>query len=317
MGSNDPANVIRFARSDLTLGQARTDIAEARRRYAEELRYCANVKSDAVLRAFATVAREHFLGPGPWHILEYNANGYWRTEGDDPAHLYHNVLVAIDRARGLNNGQPGLWAYLLDRVKMSAGERVLHIGAGVGYYSAIMSAIVGSEGQVTAIEADPDLAARARTNLADCANIEVVTGDGCAYVPEAADVIIVNAGVTHPQPHWLEALPVGGRLLVPLTVDTGGCYLKVTHFDDGYAARFISYVQIFAAVSGRDPEAEMRLKEAFERSGYRNAAKLVNSLRRDSHEANETCWLHAPDFCLSQTVVSKEALLESVRFNDS
>ena len=140
--------------------------------------------------------------------------------------------------------------------------------------------------------------------------------DGCAYVPEAADVIVVNAGVTHPQTHWLDVLPVGGRLLLPLTVNWAGGYLKVTCLADGYAARFVTRVAIFDAVGGRDPAAEQSLAEAWQRTGYATAAKLVNSLRLDAHKAGETCWLHGEKYCLSQNVVSNEALLSSVRFDD-
>ena len=276
------------------------DLAEARRRYAQELRFVANVKSEIVVRAFASVRREDFLGPGPWQILDYAMNGYWQTEDDDPAHLYHNVLVAIDQSRELNNGQPALWAHLLDRIALTTGERVLHIGAGVGYYSAIMAEIVGPGGRVLAIEIDPRLAARADENLAGRANVEVMASDGCAYRPGPTDVIIVNAGVTHPQPHWLDSLPVGGRLLVPLTgAKGGGGYLRVTRVDAGYAARFVTPVGIFPAVNGRDAEAERRLKAAFEQIAYRDVVDRVRSLRRDAHEADDGCWLHAPDFCLS------------------
>ena len=83
---------------DETLSAAakrRQDLAEARRRYAEELRYYANVRSEAVLRAFATVPREGFLGPGPWLIAGFAGGGYWRTDDGDPRHLYHNVLVCV------------------------------------------------------------------------------------------------------------------------------------------------------------------------------------------------------------------------------
>lgn len=259
-----------------------------------------------VVRAFASVPREAFLGPGPWFILDYDTSGYWATADADPRHLYHNVLVAIDRERGLNNGQPGFWAYLLDRLELQPGERVLHIGAGVGYYSAIQAEVVGAGGRVTAIEVDPDLAARASAHLADRRNVEVIAGDGLAHRAERVDVIIVNAGVTHLQDHWLDSLPEGGRLLLPLTLsETGGGYLRVTRVDAGYAARFVSRVGIYPATSGRDPLAEQRLRQAFEKAGYGTAKKLVKTLRRDPHEEDDGCWLHAPGCCLSKKVLSK------------
>src|SRR4051812_16949005 len=129
-------------------------VAAARRRFAEELRHTARVRSPAVVRAFGTVPRERFLGPGPWRILSPAdmMAGYRTTEDADPRHLYHDVLVAIDAARRLNNGQPSLWALLYDRLGLAAGSHVMHVGAGTGYYSAILAEIVGREGRVTAVE---------------------------------------------------------------------------------------------------------------------------------------------------------------------
>ena len=72
------------------------------------------------------------------------------------------MLVAIDETRGLNNGQPSLWASLFDQLDLKPGERVIHVGAGAGYYSAILAEIVGSTGRVRALEIDPGLAERAR-----------------------------------------------------------------------------------------------------------------------------------------------------------
>jgi protein-L-isoaspartate(D-aspartate) O-methyltransferase len=273
------------------------------------------VRSEALVRAFAEVPRERFLGPGPWQILDYPAEDYWLTPDADPKHLCHNVLVAIDPARRLNNGQPSLWAYLLDAIAPGAGERVLHVGAGTGYYSAILAELVGPQGRVIAIEADQALAERARTNLAPWPQVEVLACDGIGYRAMPVEVIIVNAGVTHPQVHWLDLLPQRGRLLLPLTTDHfGGGYLRVERHAEGYAARFITRVAIFSATSGRDAEAERRLEAAFRRTRYDGARKLVNSLRRDPHEADESCWLHAPDFCLSNRVVSNQPRLDALRF---
>ena len=142
------------------------DVVTARRRFAEELRHTARVRSPAVVRAFATVPRERFAGPGPWRILDPTDLSSYRTTADaDPRHLYHDVLVAIDEARRLNNGQPGLWAALYDRLGLAAGAHVVHVGAGTGYYSAVLAEIVGWEGRVTAVEIDPSLARQARENL--------------------------------------------------------------------------------------------------------------------------------------------------------
>ena len=62
---------------------------------------------------------------------------------DDPARLYDDVLVAIDLARGINNGQPSLHALAMEALAPAGGETVIHIGAGAGYYSAILAELVG------------------------------------------------------------------------------------------------------------------------------------------------------------------------------
>ena len=78
------------------------DIEEARQRFAEELRYTARVRSPNVVAAFATVPREHFMGPGPWRVLSpMNIAEYWTTDDAQPHHLYHDILIAIDPMRRL------------------------------------------------------------------------------------------------------------------------------------------------------------------------------------------------------------------------
>src|SRR5271165_95216 len=133
----------------------RPDIAEARRWFAEELRHTAHVRSHAIVEAFGSVSREQFAGPGPWRILSaVRGREYWTTDDADPRRLCHDVLVAIDETRRLNNGQPSLWASLFDQLELRRGARVIHVGAGAGYYSAILAEIVAPTGQVTALELD-------------------------------------------------------------------------------------------------------------------------------------------------------------------
>src|SRR6478609_10216291 len=110
---------------------------DARRAYAEKLRFTARLRSAAVVAAFATVPRECFVGAGPWRV--YSPMGFrkYRTTDADPRALYQDVLVALDETRQINNGQPSLWAALFDNLDIAAGETVLHLGCGTGYYTAI------------------------------------------------------------------------------------------------------------------------------------------------------------------------------------
>ena len=69
-------------------------------------------------------------------------------------------------SRGINNGQPSLHAASIEALAIAEGETVLQIGAGAGYYTAILAHLVGPAGKVIAYEIEPDIAGRARENLA-------------------------------------------------------------------------------------------------------------------------------------------------------
>ncbi|MGH7291236.1 MAG: hypothetical protein ACREJT_08505, partial [Myxococcota bacterium] len=86
-----------------------SELELARAAFAEEIRTLADLRSGALVRAFATLPREDFVGPGPWQIIRLSAaggGGYETTPDADPRRIYDNVLVALDPARRLNNGEP-------------------------------------------------------------------------------------------------------------------------------------------------------------------------------------------------------------------
>src|ERR1700679_4079144 len=135
----DPASHAEFARAAKVSGRLSprncrgkgppmTDQLEAARQsYAEELRFTAHLDSPAVVAAFAAVPRERFVGAGPWRVRSpMGPAEYWATEEADPRAVYHDVLIALDEPRGINNGQPSLWAFLLDHLDIASGELVLH-----------------------------------------------------------------------------------------------------------------------------------------------------------------------------------------------
>ena len=275
-------------------------VEQVRRWYAEELRFTARVSSPSVVDAFATVPRERFVGPGPWLIKSpMNLAEYWVSEDADPCHVYHDVLIALDEARGINNGQPSLWAYLFNQIGIIAGEHVLHLGCGTGYYTAIAAELVGSTGKVTAIEIDATLAEKARTALLPWPQVTVNHADGARTSFDPVDLIVASAGATHPLLSWFDALKPGGRLLFPMTTDRRGpgAMLLVTHrADDEFAARFLCRAGFIDFEGARNRTASRRLEAALDRD--RGAA--VKSLRRDAHKKNETCWLHGQGWCLSR-----------------
>jgi protein-L-isoaspartate(D-aspartate) O-methyltransferase len=106
----------------------------------------AGLPAGRLSEAFAATPRERFLGPGPWKI--FTSAGYITTPTDDPAFLYQDVTVALSEASKINNGQPVLHAVSLAALNPQPGETALHIGAGTGYYTAIMGQLVGAQGEV-------------------------------------------------------------------------------------------------------------------------------------------------------------------------
>jgi protein-L-isoaspartate(D-aspartate) O-methyltransferase len=205
----------------------------------------------------------------------------------------------------LNNGHPSSLARWIDMLDLRAGDRVFHLGCGLGYYTAIMAHVVSSTGSVAAVEIDGDRARRAGANLARLKNVEVASADGIAYDPGEVDAILVNAGVTHLQSLWLDRLSEGGRLLAPITVvregfgEGGSGHMLLVHrLENKYKASFASPVAIYSSPSGRYPAYNSALAKRF----YENMmGKIpdVQSVRRDPHEAGETCWMHVEGCCLS------------------
>ena len=129
-------------------------VAKYRAFYAKLVSTRAGARDARIEAAFAAVPREAFVGPGPWSLSVFPPGGpapvYVETPDDDPAFLYADVLVALDRARGVNNGEPSLHARCLDGLALRPGETVLHVGAGTGYYSALLAHLVAPGGTVHA-----------------------------------------------------------------------------------------------------------------------------------------------------------------------
>jgi protein-L-isoaspartate(D-aspartate) O-methyltransferase len=278
------------------------DLPALRRWFAEELRAAAPVRrNESVVAAFAAVPRERFLGPGPWRILPPKSlDAAYTTPDADPHWLYHDVLVVIDPSRDINNGEPALWARLFDRLDLRPGERVLQVGAGTGYYTAILAEIVGPAGRVIAAEYHADLALRTRENLAPWPQVQVVAGDGAAHDPGEVDAVIAFAGATHPAPLWLERLREGGRLLMPLTAESSrGFMLHAVRCGAAFEAGSLGPCGFFRCLGGRDVEAADCLLRALLR--LRGAPIPVRSLHRGAPpaRAGRRVWYAGPGFWLS------------------
>ena len=283
-------------------------IADYRRFYADEIRFVANLDSPALVEAFARVPRETFIGPGPWQVGSAEvralaAAGIGRAAYvpvDDPRHLYHNVVVVVDAAGDINNGQPSALAHWINGLQLEPGNRVYHLGCGVGYYTAIIAEVVGPGGSVVATEINSNLAVRAQHNLSTYDNVEVHSVDGGEFDPGECDAMLINAGVTHPHPLWLDRLREGGRLVLPITLATSetlgaGLMMKIVRSSNHFSAHGLTPVGIYSCKSVRDPELEPLVRNAL----VTQALLKVKSLRREAHEQEDTCLMHGKGVCFS------------------
>lgn len=290
------------------------DLAARRRFFAEEIEATCALKTAALVEALASVPREAFLQPGPWTVAGEGMmlTGPRQTPDADPRHLYHNMSVAIDPARMLFNGAPGFVCVCIDALGLETGARVLHVGAGLGYFTGLMAHCVGPTGRVLAVEVDDALAERARENLASFPAVEVRRDDASGPFAESFDAMLFSAGVTHPREAWLDALAPGGRLVLPLTVTSfgprapamfqaptigKGLVVAITrgHDEQPWPARVVSPVAIYSALGVRDETINERLGAAFKQSMF----PPLKRLRRDAHEAGASCWLHGGTWCLA------------------
>ena len=234
---------------------------------------------DRLEAAFRDTPRERFVPPGTPEKL-----------------LYSDTTIAIGRG-GINNGQPSLHASCLAVLRPQTGETAIHVGAGSGYYTAILARLVGPTGRVVAYELDAELAGRAQRHLEAMAWVEVRAGSGARPAPESGDMVYVNCGATRPQAAWLEALRPGGRLLFPLTgVDGAGAMLLVRHEGDAgrRAARFVMGVAFIGCEGVRDPGEAAAVTAAFQRG----EARRVHTLHRGPVPAGARPWCAGSDWWL-------------------
>jgi protein-L-isoaspartate(D-aspartate) O-methyltransferase len=271
-------------------------IEAVRRAYAEDVLGTASPTSPKVLEAFASVPRERFVGPGPW-TLQIQGEA-WITPDADPRHVYRDALIVLDKEKHLNNGQPSLWAFHLALLDVQRGDRILHLGCGTGYYSAILAELAGPHGEVVAIEIDEELAARARIALQPWPWVRVIHGDGARGAFEQADVIVASAGATHPPAAWLAAARPEGKLLFPLTATRGpGTMAHLLRVNtEWFRAALVSTAYFVDFVGARDEAVSAELAEALRH----DQGLGVRSLRCDVHDKDLTCWLHGQGWCFSR-----------------
>jgi protein-L-isoaspartate(D-aspartate) O-methyltransferase len=156
-----------------------------------------DIHDERVLAAMNRVPRHEFVLPKDW------------------PEAYADRPIAI--AEHQTTSQPYMIAAMLQAAEIDPGDRVLEIGAGSGYQTALLAELAT---QVFAIERYPTLVEQARQVLEHLGykNITLVAGDGTMGLPQAApfNAIVVSAAAPQPPPALVEQLAVGGRLVVPV-----------------------------------------------------------------------------------------------------
>jgi protein-L-isoaspartate(D-aspartate) O-methyltransferase len=155
------------------------------------------VKDPGVLRAMGTVPRHLFVDPA------FRADAY----ADRPVPI----------GEGQTMTQPYIAARMTELLDIQPADRILEIGTGSGYESAVLSSLAR---HVYSIEILPDISRRAQERLHElgCTNVSFRIGDGYRGWPDAApfDGIIVTAAPRQIPPALLDQLAPNGRMVIPV-----------------------------------------------------------------------------------------------------
>lgn len=168
--------------------------------FIQRLQEVGRINLPIIAEAFRAVDRADFVP------LDFRGSAYV----DEP----------IPIGEGMTTSQPSTIAFMLERLELKLGQKVLEIGAGSGYLTALLAKIVGPTGRVYSIEYFSMLKNFAETNLRKYRfeNIELLGGDGKRGLPDKApfDIIVSSAEAKKIPLAWKKQLAIGGKLLTPL-----------------------------------------------------------------------------------------------------
>lgn len=158
------------------------------------------VTAPRVLAAMRAVSRESFL---PEHLR---------------ARAYEDRALPL--LAGQTISQPYMVAAMTEAMQSDPDDRVLEVGTGSGYQTAVLSHLVS---QIYSVERLPEMARWARACLEDAhslgaAQLHLSEGDGSLGLPQAApfDAILVTAAASHVPPPLVAQLKPGGRMVIPV-----------------------------------------------------------------------------------------------------
>jgi len=161
------------------------------------------LKTPRIIEAFRKIKRVDFLSEDIKNLAELNE--------------------ALPIGFGQTISQPLVVAFMLEQLNPQPGEKILDIGSGSGWTSALLGEIVGEQGKVVAIEVIPELMKFGEKNVAkynfvEKGIVEFICADGSkGYQKEGPyDKILVSATAEKLFSAWKEQLKVGGRIVAPI-----------------------------------------------------------------------------------------------------
>jgi protein-L-isoaspartate(D-aspartate) O-methyltransferase len=195
----------------------------ARRRLVELLQ-ANGIRDLSVLRAIDLIPRHQFVPTGVRH------------------RAYEDSALPIGNGQTIS--QPSVHARYLELLQLTGKERVLEVGTGTGYQTALLSQLAA---QVFSIERVPALYEKAREILRqlDVRNVSMLLGDGTIGWREYApyDAILVSAGAPDVPTPLIDQLAEGGTLLIPLGTKDEQVLVSVERHNDVITRRDIAPVR--------------------------------------------------------------------------
>ncbi len=177
-----------------------------------------------------------------------------------PRHLFVDASLqerayddsALPIGEGQTISQPYMVALMTELLVLKGDERVLEIGTGSGYQTAILSRLAS---EVFTVERIDILAVKARSTLKkiNCENVQVIVSDGTAGLPEHSpfDGIIVTAAAPHIPQGYVEQLRMNGRLVIPVGSRVSQTLYKIAKTPSGLVSS-VSTPCVFVPLIGKD-----------------------------------------------------------------
>jgi len=207
------------------------DLNAARERMVVEQLERRGIRDARVLEAMRAVQRDRFIAP------------------EFAEHAYDDGPLPIGSAQTIS--QPYMVALICEVAALAGGERVLEIGAGSGYQTAVLARLCA---RVYSVEIIPALHQRARVNLAaqQIDNVELRLGDGSLGWPELApfDAIVVTAAMPGIPRPLLDQLTPDGRLVAPIGEDELQTLVRISRIGGAWREEYFGECR-FVKMTGK------------------------------------------------------------------